>query len=78
MLRECVRLCSWCRFEGHGAEGTFEEDLTVSALDVGLYCCNICEDHTAVDTATKRRNLSQLEYKFFQYLLFCYSLYIVD
>lgn len=65
MLCECMRLCSWCRFEGHGAEGTFKEDLTVSTLDVGLYCCNISEGHTAVDTATKRGNLSQLEYKFF-------------
>lgn len=65
-----MRLCSWCRFEGHGAEGAFKEDLTVSALDVGLYSCNISEDHTAVDTATGKRNLSQLEYKFFLFPTF--------
>lgn len=57
MLRECVRLCPCCSFEGHGAEGTFEEDLTVGALDVGLYRCNISEDHAAVDTAATRRNV---------------------
>lgn len=65
MLRECVRLCSWGRFEGHGAEGAFKEDLTVSALDVRLDSCNISEDHTAVDTATEKKDLSRLEYTFF-------------
>lgn len=49
-----MRLCSWCGFEGHGAEGTFKENLAVSALDVGLYRCDISEDHTAVDTAARR------------------------
>lgn len=39
------------RLEGHGAERTFVEDLTVSTLDVGFYSCNISEDHTTVDTA---------------------------
>lgn len=54
MLCGCVRLCSWCGFEGHGAEGTFKENLAVSALDVGLYRGDISEDHTAVDTAARR------------------------
>lgn len=58
MLCECMRMCSRCRLEGHGAERTFIEDLTVRTLDVGFYSCNIGEDHTAVDTARGRRNKS--------------------
>lgn len=55
MLRERMRVCSRCRLEGHGAERTFKEHLTVSTLDVGFYSCHISEDHTAVDTAGRRR-----------------------
>lgn len=58
MLCVCMRVCSRRRLEGHGAERTFIEDLTVNALDVGFYSCNISEDHTAVDTAGGRRNKS--------------------
>lgn len=47
-------LCSRGRFEGHGADWAFIEDLTVSTLDVGLKSCNISEDHTTVDTAIGR------------------------
>ena len=53
-----MRVRSRCRLEGHGAERTFIEDLTVSALDVGFYSCNISEDHTTVDTAEGRTNRS--------------------
>lgn len=58
MLCERMRVCSRCRLEGHGAERTFIEDLTVNTLDVGFYSCSISEDHTTVDTAGGRRNKS--------------------
>lgn len=44
MLCVHMRLCPWCRLEGHGAQRAFEEDLTVSALDMGLKSSNIWED----------------------------------
>ncbi len=58
MLCVRMRVGSGCRLEGHRAERTFVEDLTVSTLDVGFYSCNISEDHTTVDTAGGRRNKS--------------------
>ena len=47
----CVGMCARRSLEGHGAESTFVEGLTVSALDVGLQHSNIGEDHTAVMAA---------------------------
>lgn len=48
-------MCARRRLEGHGAERTFIEDLTVSTLDVGLESCNISEDHATL-CATVGRN----------------------
>lgn len=57
-----MRVGSRCRLEGHGAERTFVEDLTVTILDVGLQNGNISKDHATVDTTgEENKNLDKTQ-----------------
>lgn len=46
-----MRVSPGGRFEGHGADRAFVEDLTVGALRMRLEGSDISKDHTTVDTS---------------------------